>query len=402
MSRSTYLFILLILLSWSCGESQEGTLEIGSTPVVVDGIEASGSDVELAMRVTNPGNTEVRLTRVSIITPDHSSGAFSLPESFSLPRTIAPGEELSIPFQFSPLASHPGGCDLFATTEVEFTVFREPTFLEPLRGELIASGPCDSSLRCSAESIPVTVFGFDSPFDLQCYNLSSQEVTVTDMTFTPSSAPFEVSGTPFPRSIARGTSSRFSLQFSPLERGDYDATLQVHTSEGHSSEVFLQARSIRARPLCSDPVESRPGIPESINGYTFDLESPNLATASGRVRATTRTTESRAPMLERSYLLASGAYLNEFCEVSLGSNGTSFRWEGLPCTEGEGTLFNVITIPLSDEIRAQIRTVSTGDTVQFEGYDIDRINREGWWSDGGVNNAGAGNRAMFITRVCDP
>ena len=50
--------------------------------------------------------------------------------------------------------------------------------------------------------------------------------------------------------------------------------------------------------------------------------------------------------------------------------------------------------------RPALASVKVGDQVRVEGFDIERIEREGFWSDGG-STAREGNHAMFVSRVCD-
>lgn len=391
-------FLLLPLLS--CGGAGEGRLELPSPRAIADDVAPSDEVIELTLTVENPGGQDVRLTRVSLLHPDHDAGTFSLPDDFQLPRTVGPESSLDIPFLFHPDANAPDGCNLFATTDVEIGAFREPSFLPLLTGELVVAGSCTTPLRCSAEAVPVTVMSYDSPFRITCYNFAPDNLTISGLLLDPATAPFELPDNAFPLTIPSQSRDHFELRFAPQERGEYETLLTLQTSDHGDASLSLSARAIRERPLCSDPVDDLPVIPDSINGYTFDLESTSIQTAFGQVRATRSINEDRAPMVERAYLLATGSFLNDYCEVSLGDDG-SYRWEGISCAEGEGTSHNVLTIPLSDDIRAQVRTVSLDDTVRFEGYDIDRIKREGWWSDG--NSTGDVRiRAMFITRVCDP
>ncbi|MBA2661631.1 MAG: hypothetical protein H0U74_05010 [Bradymonadaceae bacterium] len=395
---------MVALLAVGCGEDELelAALLADESVVLKTGVLADSGPVGMVVRVQNIGADAANIYSVEFDDEEQPAGIFRLDVNFSSSAKVAAGAELNIPVIFERATNAPGRCDFMAISTLRINYLAGQGQQRELRIRLVVTDDCPGEMRCAPANpqLPDTVRGQTSRLKMGCANFAQTPVLIEAIELVSTTGPIKLefaSASP-PRELVQGDVFDFELIFSPEALGEVTNTLRVRRQGGANIDLNVRAEGIRPRPLCSQPAPQAPAMPADIDGYTFDLESDAPVNYHGVVADLASISESYAPMLHRAVLIATGAYLSDYCTVS--NTGASFRWEGLPCTEGDGTLYNVLGIGLSEAITAQILSAAVGDNVRFEGYDIERIKRAGYWQDGGMSN-GVGNRAMFISRVCD-
>lgn len=395
--RQAVLPLLLVLAA--CGEDEGAASALISAEalVFVGDADPSSGPVTLMVRFTNSGDAEAKLSALRLPEQAPAAGAFST--SFTLPGKLAAGQSLTVPVTFTPAAGGPAGCALAALSSLTLEYIAAPRQPRAALVSLLVAGACEDALRCAPAPIQIaeTVLGESTRQEVTCVNAGMAAVTISAAALSDDlDGQLKLESSGLVRSVGRGELATGALVFAPTTRGAYTSSLTITADKAITLPIAASAR--RVRPLCSDPAPAPPALPADIDRYTFKLESEQLASYGGEVRSLSGVSEQYAPMIDSAMLLATGSYLDEFCKIS--HSGGTWRWEGLPCQQGEGTLFNVMPIALSAQIEAELASVKVGDQVRVEGFDIERVEREGFWNDGG-SSAREGNHAMFVSRVCD-
>jgi hypothetical protein len=137
-----------------------------------------------------------------------------------------------------------------------------------------------------------------------------------------------------------------------------------------------------------------------VDDFRFELASDALRSVTGTVVDSTGV--DNPGVITRAVLLATGAFLDEGCVTT--QNGTSFRWQGVACQAGEGTLFNVMVVePV--KLAGFSGEITGGKTYRLTGYEIERYNDfspgGGYWQDGGDDGA-TGQVSLWLTDICKP
>jgi hypothetical protein len=398
MKPALYLLSLCLVLA-SCGDDEAEPLAVVSAtqPVVLlDGVDPAAGAVTLSVTFKNSGSGDASLLSLELPASE-DGGMFAL--EGEAPARLGAGESWTASVRYTPAADGGSGCGLAALADAELSYSAALGKTRATRVLLFVGGECSDALRCAPQPlvIPSTVLGAQTRQPLVCFNASAGSVTARSAALTDAldgQLKVEVSG--LPKALAQGDRLELELVFDPAVRGEYTSALTIEADKAYTVPVEASAR--RVRPLCSDPAPTPPALPTEIDRYTFKLETGASVSYEGQVASLSGVSEMYAPMLKRAMLLATGSYLDEFCKIS--HNGAMWSWQGLPCQEGEGTLFNVMPIALDAQVEAALASVKVGTRVRVEGVDIERIEREGFWNDGGSSER-EGNHAMFVSRVCD-
>jgi hypothetical protein len=134
------------------------------------------------------------------------------------------------------------------------------------------------------------------------------------------------------------------------------------------------------------------------DSWRFELLGSELRSVSGTVLSTARGLT--PPVIEQGVFLGTGAFLDPGCLTE--QSGTSFRWSGVACTAGPGTLFNAFLV-VPEALTGFTALIASGQTVRISGYEIERYldfsPGGGFWSDGGDNGM-TGQVSLWVTDVC--
>jgi hypothetical protein len=387
-----------------CGDDDEPAASLTTQTLIIrDDVTPNSGAVEVRLRIENRGQGAARLISLDLIeTPSPSVGTFKLAEPFARPVEIAAGASLEVPvvFEVAPTAS--AGCELAALAQLKARYLSRASSnaVSEASSRVVVSGPCEQTLRCAPSSLDFgeVLLETEASAQVTCLHTGSGGIEIAGSALIGEAFKQGMGWPAAGASFQAGEPINLPIIFSASRRAPYLGEVTLTQAGGPTARTRLLGTAVGKRPLCVDPAPEPPARPDRVDSYRFDLESEQIASYQGKTMSRRAVNESRAPMLKSALLLASGAYLGEFCKVS--HSGATWRWEGLPCQEGEGQLRNVIPFALSERIEAQIASVEVGDWVRFEGYDIQRISREGFWEDGGATER-HGNHAMLVTRVCD-
>lgn|GEM_PF-5759202 len=131
----------------------------------------------------------------------------------------------------------------------------------------------------------------------------------------------------------------------------------------------------------------------------FELRSATeLRSVSSTVLATARNLF--PPVIEQAVFLGTGAFLDPGCATQ--QSGTSFRWSGVACTVGAGTLVNAFLV-VPETLTGFTALIAPGQFVRVSGYEIERFvdfsRGGGFWLDGGDDGT-TGQVSLWVTDVC--
>ncbi|QDG53174.1 choice-of-anchor D domain-containing protein [Persicimonas caeni] len=408
---SIWLSLLVALASATgCGDDA-GTAELvtNSHTIVATDVDPASGPVTLEVLLENTGSAAARDLRASFLQEGASSaGSFSVVTD-SLPSTVASGASATFEVTFTPSPNAPTGCDLLAksTLDVRYRTSTGGSFV-PLAVQVAVGGPCDEALRCSSVDFGNVPVGNTESAAVQCVNLAAaggEEVSIGQASLAPDAPEaFELgsSSPALPATLAPMDWLEVQVTFAPAAREPYQTTLALTDDSTTIEQISVRGVGIGERPRCSDPRGDVPPPPEDVQNYRLELESTDIVSYGGIVQEVDGVNESYATLLRSAILTATGSFTHEGCIVS--NNGASFRWEGAACTLEDGsTLINILTINGSDEAARQLGTVSAGDNIRVEGYEVRRIvdlsPGGGYWVDGGGGDIG--QQTMYVTRVCD-
>jgi hypothetical protein len=136
-----------------------------------------------------------------------------------------------------------------------------------------------------------------------------------------------------------------------------------------------------------------------LDSWRFELRrASELRSVSGRVLATARGLTPN--VIDRAVFLGTGAFLDPGCETD--HDGDSYRWSGVACTVGPGTLFNTFLV-VPEALAGLASLIASGPTVRISGFEIERFldfsPGGGFWSDGGDDGT-TGQVSLWVTDVC--
>lgn len=406
MKVASAVLLALGMITAGCGdeENQRGSPLLNFEPqqveVVDDFPHAGPHSVELTL--SNDGTAPATLVGVDVESPPANPGNFELKDP-PADIELRGGDTATVQLQFDPDEDHPSGCRFEARATLSATV-RADAPVGIAEVPVVFTGECDSYLRCTPAVVGMNelVVGRPATETVSCHNAEDEPIVLEDWSVESDDDISLDVGTPIAAGDTLEPDEQLDLPVEVVahEEGAFEALLVVRASdEPEPMKITLSGEAARIRPACSEDPPSTGGVPDEIDGYTFDLETDQIEPYQGQFVDEASISEDRAPMLDQSFLLADGAFLHEHCEVS--TSGSGFSWSGIPCDDGVGTLYNIMPIALDEEVEEALDDLQRGDRVQFDGIPIERIEREGWWSPGTFSD-GVGNRALFTARICDP